>query len=594
MRLTPALALLLLLLRAAGCCTDGPPPVFRSAHVSVPRITIRWFRSRVTYGGDTTATRRLGRLLGRRSLTLAGDIELNPGPGDPAVRVAPPAVPPAAPPGDLTVYHANVRSLKKQLGSLRASAPALERYDVVAFSETWLNDNVATSELELGFDDHSWFRRDRGSLGGGVACAVRSSLLPLRLPDPAGAEMLLIRLRRIQTTLAVVYRPPDEDPAMDNIMGALSEVQPPDCKLVAVGDFNVPELQWNAPAGGIGDAVPDMRRATGRATKFIDACDLLGVRQWVCQPTRGVNVLDLVLTSRASAQVVVQDSTFDSDHKETISTLSIPLRRRPVVSRRTVFNYKRADFDGLRRSLSAVPWGFLDDVGVDEAVDTFYDLLESAIADHVPTVTLRRRLPPWFDGAVRTALRLKEAAFRRLKRSPGPSAQAHFADRRRDFKTLCCSRYSEYLRKLTDDFKTNPKRYWSFLKCITKKSSVSPVLYNSNRELVSDDVDRANALNEAFAAKFTNPIINSPPHVTSYPIDIMSNIHVTESAVRAALAMVSPHKACGTDNISARIITECVNELAIPITKLCNLSVSSGVFPRRWKQANIVPLHKKI
>ena len=56
---------------------------------------------------------------------------------------------------------------------------------------------------------------------------------------------------------------PDEDPAMDKIMGALSEVQPPDCKLVAVGDFNVPELHWNAPAGGIGDAVPDMRRATG-------------------------------------------------------------------------------------------------------------------------------------------------------------------------------------------------------------------------------------------------------------------------------------------------------------------------------------------
>ena len=60
----------------------------------------------------------------RQVAGLAGDIELNPGPGDPTVRVAPPAAPTDA----LIVYHANVRSLKKQLGNLRAFAPALERY----------------------------------------------------------------------------------------------------------------------------------------------------------------------------------------------------------------------------------------------------------------------------------------------------------------------------------------------------------------------------------------------------------------------------------------------------------------------------------
>ena len=37
----------------------------------------------------------------------------------------------------------------------------------------------------------------------------------------------------------------------------------------------------------------------------------------------------------------------------------------------------------------------------------------------------------------------------------------------------------------------------------------------------------------------------------------------------------------------------CADELAIPIMKLRNLSVSLRVFPRRWKRANIVSLHKK-
>ena len=63
--------------------------------------------------------------------------------------------------------------------------------------------------------------------------------------------------------------------------------------------------------------------------------------------------------------------------------------------------------------------------------------------------------------------------------------------------------------------------------------------------------------------------------------------------MRDALAMVSPKKACGTDNISARIIIECADELVVPLTKMCNHSVRSGVFPERWRQANIILLYKK-
>ena len=280
-------------------------------------------------------------------------------------------------------------------------------------------------------------------------------------------------------------------------------------------------------------------------------------------------------------------------YKETIATLSVPVRRQPLANRRTALNYKRADFDGLRRSLSLIPWGLLDDVGVDEAVELFYALLESAIADHVPSVILRRRLPPWFDGAVRTALRLKEAAFRRLRRNPSPPVQMEFAERRRVFKSVSSSKYYEYLQRLTDDFKTNPKRYWSFLKCLTKKSSISPVLYDSERGLVADDTDRAQLLNVAFAAKFSNPHVHNFPDAPDYPIGTLDKLHVSEAAVRAALAMVSPNKACGTDNISARVIIECADELVVPLTKICNMSVRSGVFPERWRQANIIPLFKK-
>ena len=159
--------------------------------------------------------------------------------------------------------------------------------------------------------------------------------------------------------------------------------------------------------------------------------------------------------------------------------------------------------------------------------------------------------------------------------------------------SLSSDRYFQYLRGLTVDFKTNPKRYWSFLKCVTNRSSISPVLRASDGNTVTDDQGRAELLNDGFARKFTQPNVTVLPDAPAYEVDSLPRFHVSQSAVRAALKSVPVNKACGPDDISARIIVECADELVAPVTKICNPSISSGVFPERWRQANIIPIFKK-
>ena len=48
---------------------------------------------------------------------------------------------------------------------------------------------------------------------------------------------------------------------------------------------------------------------------------------------------------------------------------------------------------------------------VDATVDLFYDLVNAAVSDYIPTVHLTKRYPPWFDNKVELALREKETAF---------------------------------------------------------------------------------------------------------------------------------------------------------------------------------------
>ena len=72
------------------------------------------------------------------------------------------------------------------------------------------------------------------------------------------------------------------------------------------------------------------------------------------------------------------------------------------------------------------------------------------------------------------------------------------------------------LGHLIDAFRSNPNRYWTFLKCFTKKGALHPVSKDGN-SLITDDVDRVSLLNHVFASKFSDPGVASYPPVTQHP-----------------------------------------------------------------------------
>ena len=59
------------------------------------------------------------------------------------------------------------------------------------------------------------------------------------------------------------------------------------------------------------------------------------------------------------------------------------------------------------------------------------------------------------------------------------------------------------------------------------------------------------------------------------------------------LITASFKKSCPLDPIPTKLLNECVVVLLPPITKIINLSLDSGYFPRTWKCALVRPLLKK-
>ena len=59
------------------------------------------------------------------------------------------------------------------------------------------------------------------------------------------------------------------------------------------------------------------------------------------------------------------------------------------------------------------------------------------------------------------------------------------------------------------------------------------------------------------------------------------------------LIKLNTGKASPIGELPTRLFTEFAYELSLPLTHIFNLSLRTGVFPERWKEATITPLPKK-
>ena len=66
----------------------------------------------------------------------------------------------------------------------------------------------------------------------------------------------------------------------------------------------------------------------------------------------------------------------------------------------------------------------------------------------------------------------------------------------------------------------------------------------------------------------------------------------TSSKIRKHIFNLSPSKATGLDGLSAKLLKVSADIIAPQISAICNTSITTGVFPKEWKQAKVIPLFK--
>ena len=137
--------------------------------------------------------------------------------------------------------------------------------------------------------------------------------------------------------------------------------------------------------------------------------------------------------------------------------------------------------------------------------------------------------------------------------------------------------------------------WWTTLKIvISPNTSTSIHPLQNNDSLSSDDLDKANILNDFFRDQTvtdeTNAVLSQ-----NDPYTVNSNIyslHFSPVEIESVLKSLKTGKATGPNGINNCFLRELSKELAILLCSLFNQSVETGIFSQCWKVAHVCLIYK--
>ena len=103
--------------------------------------------------------------------------------------------------------------------------------------------------------------------------------------------------------------------------------------------------------------------------------------------------------------------------------------------------------------------------------------------------------------------------------------------------------------------------------------------------------------NGYFSSVFTREDISSLPvpdaKFQEAKSDYLGPLIVTPEMVAKKIKAMKDNKSPEVDGIPPKLLMDTVEQISIPLARMCNLSLKDGIVLFEWKEANFIPLFKK-
>ena len=491
-----------------------------------------------------------------------------------------------------TFLFLNIQGYVSHDAELSALIESCDFPTFVGLNETFFPGEGILKEVDLkGYTKVSRLDRRDGSGWGGIMLFAKEGYQDfiVHVGDSEAAERSwhILHTDRGLVSLCLWYRPPNrgEIDSISTLPHELDQFAKDVCGHIIVGDLNVHQESWLKHSS-------DGNTTEGKELHAF--CRERGLDERVRKPTRGNNLLDLVLTDLASL-VKCRVISGISDHEAVLSTFEFPL---PEVAahEREVFLFNKARWGEMREELCKTDWSTIILEGdADGSSERFTEFLLDVCGRYIPRKRIHDRAEshPWLDDNCRRLIWRKRSA----------RGTVDFVLRRDECSRGLVKAYNAFVARTRDKLQqmgSSSRGWWKVAKSLMSASSVRstvPPLLRCDGSWATTSKEKADLLSDVFALK--SSLDDAEENEFSEILEMdnvkMGNgfLAIRRRYVRSVLKGLNENSGTGPDLLASRVLRRCRSALELPILLLARVIVASGRWPQTWRLHWVVPLYKK-
>ena len=462
--------------------------------------------------------------------------------------------------------------------------------------------------LELfGWEGYNIWRKDRADkFGGGICILVHCSIRVKNIEiNSTKAEVLAVEITTMEEekiTLIVAYVPPltgawtkisHEEMIKETLISLERTIRGAD-RIFLCGDFNCKEVDWEgmdprSEEGSWGARFFELMSENALFQHLKDATRVRGSNN----PSR----LDLVFTRREEEleNVTLECPLGKGDHVVVSCDVWLKYGRQSedMETTFTKLDFKKADVKTMKRLFKEKKWFENGStLNAEEMLEEVMRTYEEVVSITVPKIQPKEKgKKVWFNERCRRAKNERDKKWRRMRRRRTNGTIEEYHKARNNYTKIRREEEANYEKNIVDKYDSDPKLFYKFINGKTKiKSAIQRLKVDG--KIIEDEKDMAQILNDNFKSVFVKDS-ESWGEVPNQDGNVkLKSIEIDSDKVQTRLKSLDANKAMGPDQISGWVLKNCAEELSWPICKLFEKSLEEGYVPNRWKEAQIVAIHK--
>ena len=368
-------------------------------------------------------------------------------------------------------------------------------------------------------------------------------------------------------------------------------------KLLIMGDFNYPEINWKDESSNCRENHP--------ASRFLSCLHQNFLTQHIIEPThyRGLQsatLIDLIISNDPNfVSNIIHDPPFGKSHHQALC-FNIDIATQPFSPTYTEkYVVSKGDFEGMRTYINQINWDeeLLDADSVDTCWEKIHNHITIAKDRYIPKKRFKNSQVQRSFAAPETLLhtiQLKRKAYKMYKNHPTTQNYQTYADLRNLVNTEVRETKKAKELKLAKEAKNNPKALFQYISSKVKPRETIPDLQKKDGDFTEGDTEKAETLNSFFGSVFTEePTDDDLPECAVHIEDSVQEIKTNKEDFVKLLKNLKANKSPGPDGIHPLILKELAEALANPFKILFDKTMIEGCIPQDWKKAEVRPIFKK-